>query len=152
MLSQSEAFVDGVDRLTRRLQRNLDCCDKSLVSCCGLTAAQAASLLTLREHGALTMNEFANQMRLHGTTMTRMVDALVEKGLVERLHDSSDRRIIHVTFTPHGREVVEQVILSKREFFSAAFSGLSDKERTNVIETLEQLAVAVEDRAARCCH
>jgi hypothetical protein len=42
-------LLDQLDRLTRRLQRNLECCDRALVTCCGLTVSQAHALLTLQE-------------------------------------------------------------------------------------------------------
>ena len=99
-----EVLLDQLDRLTRRLQRNLECCDRALVLCCDLTVSQAYALLTLQEAGAITMNDFAAAMRLHGTTMTRMADALVEKGLVERQPAPGDRRIVRVALSARARQ------------------------------------------------
>src|SRR3990172_6665355 len=66
-----DRFVDEVDQLSRRLMRNIECCDRMLVGTVSLTAAQAYTLLALYERGDVTMNELATEMRLHGTTMTR---------------------------------------------------------------------------------
>ena len=113
-----EVFLVQLDRLTRRLQRNLECCDRALVTCCGITVSQAYALLALQEAGALAMNDFAAAMRLHGTTMSRMADALVEKGLVERRPDPEDRRIVRVALSAQGQAIAERVQQSKRQVLS----------------------------------
>jgi DNA-binding MarR family transcriptional regulator len=144
-------FVDEVDRLMRRLDRNIECCDRALVTCCGLTAAQASSLLTLRDHGPLTMNEFAAEMKLHATTMTRMVDALVDKGLVERQNDRQDRRIVCVALTSEGRETAGLVQDTKRDMLGDAFAGLSPAEQSTILQALGRLTAAAEQLGSHCC-
>ncbi|MDO8670919.1 MAG: MarR family transcriptional regulator, partial [Dehalococcoidia bacterium] len=107
-MASLELFVAQIDRLARRMMRNFECCDRTLVTCCDLTAAQAYSLLTLAELGEATMNELATEMRLHGTTMTRMVDSLVEKGLTERRQDPEDRRVVKVALSQLGQEMIDR--------------------------------------------
>jgi len=146
-----EDFVDAVDRLSRRLMRNLECCDRVLVASCDLTASQAYSLLALQELGEVTMNELARDMRLHGTTMTRMVDSLVEKGLAERKPDSEDRRVVRVGLSARGQETVRELQTCKRQFLAAAFASLSDGEREAILKALRRLAETAQDLGARCC-
>ena len=146
-----EQFVDEVDRLSRRLMRNMECCDRMLVVTCELTAAQAYALLTIEERGPATMNELATEMRLHGTTMTRMVDALVDKGLAERGQDPEDRRIVRVSLTPRGQETVETLRELKRQFLATAFAQLSEDERAAVLKALGRLTSTAEELGRRCC-
>src|SRR3989304_5115961 len=108
-----EDFVDAVDRLSRRLMRNVECCDRVLMASYGLTATQAYALLALYESGEVTMNELASEMRLHSTTRTRRVDSLVEKGLAERSHDPQDRRIVRVGLSVQGQETVQELQVCK---------------------------------------
>jgi DNA-binding MarR family transcriptional regulator len=142
---------DQLDRLTRRLQRNLECCDRTLVTCCGLTVSQAYALLTVQEAGAITMNDFAGVMRLHGTTMTRMADALVEKGLVERKADPLDRRIVRVVLSALGQATAERVQESRRRLLSDAFAGYSESDQTAMVQMLDRLTTTVEKLANDCC-
>lgn len=144
-------FVDEIDRLTRRLMRNFECCDRMLVACCDITTAQAYTLLELHERGRVTMNQLAAEMRLHGTTMTRMVDALVEKGLAERSQDPEDRRIVRVATTSRGEETVASLQRGKREFLAAAFAQLSDEERQAIIKALRRMEAKAEELGAGCC-
>jgi MarR family transcriptional regulator for hemolysin len=146
-----EIVLEQLDRLTRRLLRNLECCDRALVTCCGLTVSQAYALLTLQETGAIAMNDFAAVMRLHGTTMTRMADALVEKGLVERRPAPDDRRIVRVTLSAQGQATAERVQQMKRQLLSEAFAGRSESEQTAIVEILDRLTATVEELANDCC-
>ena len=146
-----EILLDQLDRLTRRLQRNLECCDRALVTCCDLTVSQAYALLTLQEIGTMTMNDFAVAMRLHGTTMTRMADALVEKGLVERQPASEDRRIVRVVLSAQGQATAERVQESKRQLLSDAFAGYSESEKAAIVQMLDRLTTTVEKLASDCC-
>ncbi len=147
----AELFLDRVDRLTRRLQRNLECCDRALVACCGLTVAQSYALLALQELGTVTMNEFAAEMRLHGTTMTRMVDALIDKGLVERRPDPEDRRIVRVALSPAGQEMVGKLQEAKRQLISAELADFSPSEQGMTLKALERMAEVLEKLSERCC-
>ncbi len=146
-----EEFVGEVEGLFRHLMRNLDCCDRVLMSACDITAAQAYTLLALGEQGPMTMNELAAEMRLHGTTMTRMVDALVEKGLAQRAQAPEDRRIVRVGLSPRGLQTVEDIQRCKLQFFEAAFAGLTDPERDSILASLRRLTAVAEEMGARCC-
>jgi DNA-binding MarR family transcriptional regulator len=130
--------------------RNLECCDRALVACCGITATQSYTLLVLTELGTVTMNELATEMRLHGTTMTRMVDSLVKKGLAERTHDPEDRRIVRVGLTADGRRTIEELQDQRRTFLGAAFSGLSKEEQDAILKALRRLTATAEDLGSRC--
>ncbi len=146
-----QSFLDRVDQVTRRLLRDLECCDRALVSCCGLTVAQSYALLALGELGTATMNEFAAEMRLHGTTMTRMVDALTAKGLVERRPDQEDRRIVRVALSPAGQEVATRVSESKRTMLEEALADLPAGDQGMVLKALERMADLLGRISASCC-
>jgi DNA-binding MarR family transcriptional regulator len=52
----------------------------------------------------LTMTQLAHEISVTSGGATRLVDRVVEAGLVERSHCPSDRRSVHVQLTPAGRE------------------------------------------------
>ena len=57
----------------------------------------------LRREGALTASHLAQAADLAPATVSEMLDALVGAGLVERVRDTDDRRVIRVSLTPLGR-------------------------------------------------
>src|SRR5438874_12211588 len=61
--------------------------------------SQLAALATLYHSGAITVGELAQTERVKPPTMTRIVAALEERGLVRREHTSADGRMVHVAVT-----------------------------------------------------
>ena len=98
-------------------------------------------LSVLRREGATTASNLAQAADLAPATVTEMVDALVGAGLVERVRDTEDRRIVRVSLTPRGRRAYD----AKRARFVKAWGNeLSDLDpdalrgATVVLERLAQ--------------
>lgn len=76
-------------------------------------------------NGQLNASQLSSIMLKDKPTMTRIIDVIVKKGLVERLPDPNDRRatLIHLTKTGYKRvksahEVVEQVRLDMSQLLN----------------------------------
>ncbi len=144
----AESAADQIDRISRRLLQNLEYCDRSLVARFRLTRSQAYTLQALEDTGETTMNGLADEMRLHGTTMTRMVDSLVDKGLLERATDPGDRRVVRVRLSPTGREMVVDLRKRKRDFLAIALRGIPETELRGVLNGLHRMAALAEQWGA----
>ena len=70
-----------------------------------LTAAQWYPLWKLKRDGPGTAQELARDMDIDAGAMTRLIDRLAAKGLVERLRSATDRRVVMLTLTPAGEAV-----------------------------------------------
>jgi DNA-binding MarR family transcriptional regulator len=73
----------------------------------GLTLPEYELLSHLYEHPSerMPMSELARLVLLTPSGITRMVDRLVSRGMVERQSVRSDARVQHAVLTPEGREV-----------------------------------------------
>jgi DNA-binding MarR family transcriptional regulator len=60
--------------------------------------------------GRLTMSRLSADVALTTGGVTRLVDRMVEAGLVERQNCPSDRRSIHVILTTEGRSVLDRAV------------------------------------------
>jgi DNA-binding MarR family transcriptional regulator len=67
---------------------------------------QFIALRALR-HGPLSAGQLAQRFGVSRPTITRMVDGLVKKGLVERHIDAEDRRVALTSLTTQGRALHE---------------------------------------------
>ncbi len=94
----------SVSRLARRLRAER--LTKGLEP--GLSDTQLAALAALDRHSAMTPGELAEHEKVQPPSMTRVITALEELGLVMRAPHASDRRQVLLTVTDRGREVVEQ--------------------------------------------
>ena len=83
---------------------------------------QLLFLLNHQEEASLTMSELAAQMHTTKQQLTRLVNALEEKRLVRRIHDTQNRRLVYLSITPEGKESMRQL---KQAMLSATVEGLS---------------------------
>jgi DNA-binding MarR family transcriptional regulator len=60
--------------------------------------------------GRLTMSKLSSEVSLTTGGVTRLVDRMVEAGLVARQNCPSDRRSVHVVLTPTGESILSQAI------------------------------------------
>ena len=74
----------------------------------GVSATQAQALVKLRESN-LCMSSIALICGVSTAAITGMVDRLSKKGLVKRVHSTSDRRFISVELTEKGREYADKI-------------------------------------------
>lgn len=74
----------------------------------GLTGAQHQLLLAVRGHGQPpSIRELADHLLLRHHSVVELVNRAASAGLVERIHDSDDQRVVHVRLSAAGSEKVE---------------------------------------------
>lgn len=117
----------------------------------GLNPGQARALRALdRADRALRMVQLADELRIVPRSLTPVVDALEEAGLVSREVDPADRRSTLVVITPRGRAMAEAARGARREAGEELFAVLSDEQREHLRELLTvvdgQFSVATPDR------
>lgn len=101
----------------------------------GLSQATAWPLLVLRTHGApLRQGVLAEEIGVEGASLVRVIDALDEAGLIERLPDAHDRRARCVGLSPAGAAKAGEI------------ARIVDEVRAEVIEGLPQAELAVAER------
>lgn len=106
----------------------------------GLTVDQWRVLSTLNDHGALSMSELSSRTRITGPTVTRAVDRLVERALLYRNVDPTDRRRVLVLPAERGKAVCRSLGPPIAEAEQAGLSALSAAEARMLRRLLERLA------------
>lgn len=74
-----------------------------------LTAMQWQPLFILANGTARTSAELARRMQVDTGAVTRMVDRMEQKGLVERVRSVEDRRVVNLEVTAAGRESAQVI-------------------------------------------
>ena len=75
----------------------------------GTTRAQWIVLFRLREQEGLSQVDLADVLELQPISLVRLLDRLVEHGLLERRHDPRDRRTNRLFLTAAGRQLVDDL-------------------------------------------
>lgn len=78
--------------------------------------------------GAETMGGLAEVRQISRPAMTQAVEALVEKGLVERMDDPSDRRIVRLRLTAKGDEMLASIFGENRRWMADSLAMLDEEE------------------------
>ncbi len=128
----------NIQRLIHALVRNYERCEEMCLVQQDVTVSQAYTLLALPQDGSVTMNELSETMGLANSTMTRMVDQLVNKRLVHRHHDEQDRRIVWVGLITKGQQLRRTLERAQREFFEGTVKGIGKDECANLLHALER--------------
>ncbi len=78
----------------------------------------------------LTMSKLSTDVALTTGGVTRLVDRMVEAGLVARQNCPNDRRSIHVVLTPEGQAVLERAVAAHIDGIDRHLvAHLSDRDR-----------------------
>ncbi len=101
----------------------------------GITMPQAKVLYLAAADGGLRMSVLAARLRVTLSTVSGLVDRLVDAGLVARRDDPLDRRQVLVSVTPAGQTLIER------------FRELNRRQLRELLERLSDDDLAVVDRA-----
>ena len=102
----------------------------------GTTRAQWIVLFRLRQQEGLSQVDLADVLELQPISLVRLLDRLVEHGLLERRHDPKDRRANRLFLTASGRQLVDDLD-SLRD--AIATDVMHDMPATTVETTLHAL-------------
>lgn len=113
----------------------------------GLTDAQWKPLWMLKAGRASTAIELAREMDIDAGAVTRMVDRLETKGLIERLRSDEDRRVVHLSLTKAGEAAAEEVphvLAAVNNDFLRGFSEADWKQLKKLLSRLATNGVALQ--------
>ena len=106
------------------------------------TLAQYRTLVVLASRGPQRMVDLASALAVTPSTAGRMCDRLLRKGLIRRHRARADRRVVLVSITTAGREVVDQATARRRALIADILSRLPVARQAAVAGALEEFAAA----------
>ena len=104
-----------------------------------LTQLKAMHILAASDE-ELSLNGLAEQLGgLSLPTLSRAVDALVQRGYVRRAEDSADRRVKRLSLTAKGRRTIDRLLELRVAELGAVLETLTDDERVRLARALEPI-------------
>ncbi len=129
MIMDKAESIKGIVELQRQAGRILGQYAASVWLDSGLTLAQLRSLFLITKKGTTNFRKLAEALGVTPAGVTRIVDRLVEQGLVSRREDPSDRRMMVLQPTVKGQTIIANL----RE------SGINQMTRILTLLSLEEL-------------
>ncbi|MEO8602339.1 MAG: MarR family winged helix-turn-helix transcriptional regulator [bacterium] len=128
----------------RRIVQALRVAERGAQSSVGLSAAQLFVLRALeRERRPLDLRALAGRARTHHSSVSVVVQRLVERGLVSRRRASDDARRAQVALTAAGRRVLTAAPEAPQAALIGYLSTRPAATRRRLARELERLATAV---------
>lgn len=115
---------------------------KPLLDQFGLTYPQYLVLTALAEKDGVKVSELGERLQLESNTLTPLVKRLEAAGLVSRQRDTADERVVRVTLSKAGREVISQAHACVPQQVLEA-SGLTMEEVADMNGKLKKLQAAL---------
>ena len=127
-------LVEAESSLSRALGRELE---KS----CGISHTTFEVLLRISraEDGQISMSTLAQQVALTSGGITRLLDRLIEGGLVQRVPCPTDRRVYFAALTSAGQRVLAEAMQVHARNLRQVFTGFTAAELKDLDRLLDKL-------------
>jgi DNA-binding MarR family transcriptional regulator len=140
------AIIGRISRVEKLLQPRLD----AVFAQHGLESWEFDVLATLRRSGdpyQLTAGQLLEATMLTSGAMTHRIDRLEGRGLVRRVSDPADGRVVLVTLTDDGRRVVDAALVDHAANELQLVGALPQADRTQLVDLLRRLTSSLTEQS-----
>jgi len=113
----------------------------------GLTITEVHTIVAVGLHERNPMNVVAARLGVTLATLTTAVAKLVRKGFIERSRFEDDRRVVLVSLTKKGRQVLRAHNLFHHQMIDEALADLTEEEERVLAEALAKVRAFFDARA-----
>ena len=104
-----------------------------------LSMPQWKTITLFIHRDSFKMTELAKIFGVTLPTMTHCIEQLVKKDIVKRNHDEKDRRIVLISLTKKGQEIIKKIELCHRDMMTSLLKNLTGTDQKAFVNTLENL-------------
>lgn len=135
MENRTETSLIALRRILRATEMNA----RTLARATGLTTPQLIVLEIVSAAGRATPKDISGKAGVGQATATSLVDKLEAHDLVTRTRSEHDRRVVWVSPTKAGRELLKSAPDPLQKTYSRQFEALSDWEQAMIVAALERV-------------
>jgi MarR family transcriptional regulator, organic hydroperoxide resistance regulator len=140
LAQQAKEFAEIMDQLIREIHIHnvVEFVDTDL------TPGQFFIGTILQQRETCTMSEIANTLGVSLSAITGIIDRMVKHGLVKRLRDDSDRRLVRVQLTEKGVGLVVQANTHRHNDLYAILGRLNEEDRLTLLNIIQKIVDAAQ--------
>ena len=116
-----------------------------LVAPYDLTPIDVRLLTICRQMDECTATQLARLLPVDAGRISRVVNTLVEKGLLRRRRQRGDRRVVMLRLTPEGADVTVEITQRLREYFARLTDGLNELEVYSFATAVQRIVANYEE-------
>ena len=140
-----EIFM-GLSQVTR-------CCRQDVAFCEGVTFHQFMILDALVGKKEMHISELHKLLAVEKSTTTRLVNPLIQKGLLKREQAQHDSRAITLLLTEDGKKTHQKVSLCLADFFQKVTQNIPQDKKAQILEAIRIFIQVIKNSATdySCC-
>lgn len=119
---------------------------------CGIGGSQLWALATIAQSPGIRVTDLARTLSIHQSTASNLVENLVRLGLVERMRDEADQRVVRLGATGRGNALVSKAPRPLIGVLPDALSRLEERELERLHSALVGLLGVMRVRDERAMH
>jgi DNA-binding MarR family transcriptional regulator len=132
------------------LYQTTRCCRQDAAFCEGVTFQQFVILDALAKNKELNISDMHGILSVEKSTTTRLINPLIQKGLVAREKSRLDSRSFVLTLTEEGGHIHQNVQRCLADFLSSIESNLPAGKKDDILQAVQIFFNAVKDAAGGC--
>lgn len=109
--------------------------------------SEIAVIDTLGAEGSITMGALAARVRMPLSTVTRVVDRLVARKLVQRERPEENRRIVRVALATGGQAFYQAALKSRIAGAQRMLARLTTEEQRELIRLFQKIAKSIDEES-----
>lgn len=142
--STADLIIDALSPLLTRAKRMwAERCQER-----GLSVTHFQVLAVLDGAGPLAMSRLADHMGVSLPNATGIISRMEERGVIERLHDASDRRRVLVRLTDAGRDIAREMSDLHRRQLTALIQAMPPQQQDNLLRAIRDVTATVEQASS----
>jgi DNA-binding MarR family transcriptional regulator len=141
--AENRELIERIVGQVEETLRHLRCAASDRLVREGVSMTQLRAIWLLEEHGELGMTGLADLLEVSLSNATGLVDRMEERGLVQRIRVTDDRRAVHVRPTPRGVELARTIEVLRGDLMETVLGRLDDRQLERVARTVEDIRTAV---------
>lgn len=106
----------------------------------GVNEQQWRVIRVLAEAGQLDASEVAERANILAPSLTRMIRAMAERGLIEKARDAGDGRRVMLTIAPAGMALLRSVSPDSARIYADLEARFGTENVTTLIDLLDALS------------
>lgn len=133
-------FISTMFNLVRSLKNESETCCKL---CGPVSEKELFIIVFVGQNEQVSMSDLAGNLEAPLSTLTSIVDKLVEKKYLLRWHSDEDRRVVRVALGKKGKESYKIFLQQKNKLAEKVLSQLNEKEQTSLMIAIDRLSMAI---------
>ncbi|HEX8965880.1 MAG TPA: MarR family winged helix-turn-helix transcriptional regulator [Patescibacteria group bacterium] len=135
-------IVEAIFALSKLLKEQITS-DLKLVH---LSVLQLQALVFLHQHPDSAMSDIANFFKIELPSATSLINKLVDMDLAIRKEDKKDRRLVRISVTTQGQNLLAEGMKARAKHMEKVVSYLSEDDQQALLRILQTLIKTMEEQ------